>query len=115
MIFGSGGGGGVINRYNKRSRIQSIVLSGGSHDDRRRAVDSDQPLGGKVAFRRNGMYEGSDTFRNFVGLQRHGVNPGLTYTPGKATRITLNHENSLDAQTVATRRCTGPSLLIAIR
>lgn len=99
MVFGRGGGGGVLNRVTKEAGfapLHQIDLMGGSFSDKRVAVDFNQPFNNKVAMRFNGMYENSDTFRNFVDLERYGINPTLTYLPGKQTRITLAYEHFYD-------------------
>jgi catecholate siderophore receptor len=99
MIFGRGGAGGVINRVTKEagfSPLREITLEGGSYFDKRMTVDLDQPLNSKVAFRLNGMYENSDTFRNYVGIERYGINPTFTIAPNKETRITISYENFRD-------------------
>ena len=86
MIFGRGGGGGVINRVTKEAGftpLREITLLGGSYGNKRFATDFDQPLNDKVAFRLNGMYENSDSFRKYVGLERYGINPTLTIAPAK--------------------------------
>jgi len=99
MIFGRGGGGGVINRVTKEAGftpLREITLLGGSYNNKRVAIDFDQPLNNQIAFRLNGMYENSDSFRDFVNLERYGINPTLTYKPGDRTRITLSYENFRD-------------------
>jgi len=99
MIFGRGGGGGVINRVTKEAGftpLREITLWGGSYNNRRFAADFDQPFNDKVAFRLNGMYENSDSFRKYVNLERYGVSPTLTLAPGKQTRIILGYENFSD-------------------
>jgi catecholate siderophore receptor len=99
MIFGRGGGGGVINRVTKEAGftpLREITLLGGSYNNKRVAIDFDQPLNDRVAFRLNGMYENSDSFRDFVNLERYGINPTLTLKPGDRTRITLGYENFRD-------------------
>jgi catecholate siderophore receptor len=58
----------------------------------------DQPLTDKVAFRLNGMYENSDSFRDFVNLERYGIAPALTIAASKATRISLDYENFHDGR-----------------
>lgn len=95
MIFGRGGGGGVINRVSKEagfSALRELTFQGGSFRNRRLTGDFDQPLSDKVAFRLNGLYENADSFRRFVGLERYGINPTLTVAPGPNTRITLSYE-----------------------
>lgn len=95
MIFGRGGGGGVINRVTREAiftPVREITLQGGSFRNRRFTADFDQPLSDKVAFRLNGLYENSDSFRRFVGLQRYGINPTFTFLPGTRTKVTLSYE-----------------------
>jgi catecholate siderophore receptor len=99
LIFGRGGAGGVVNRVPKEASempLREISLSGGSYSDKRVGVDFDQPLSKKVAIRLNGMYENSGTFRDFVNLERYGINPTLSITPSQNTRITMSYENFRD-------------------
>ena len=84
MIFGRGGAGGVVNRVMKQAGFQpvrEVSLQGGMYGNRRFSADIDQPLSDKVAFRLNGMFEDSDSFRDGVGLKRYGVTPTLTIAP----------------------------------
>ena len=102
MVFGRGGGGGVINRVTKEAgfaKFGEITLQGGSFSNRRVAMDFDQPLNNKVALRLNGLYENSDTFRDFVGIERYGINPTLTITPYNQTKLTLAFEHFRDKRT----------------
>jgi catecholate siderophore receptor len=102
MIFGRGGGGGVINRVSKEAEfaaLREFTFQGGSYRNRRVTGDFSQPLSNKVAFRLNGVYENSDSFRRFVGLERYGVNPTFTIAPGSNTRINLSYEFFHDGRT----------------
>jgi len=102
MIFGRGGGGGVVNRVTKEAEfmpLREITLTGGMYNDKRFATDLNQRLSDRVAVRLNGMYENSGSFRNYVGLTRYGFNPTLTFTPTKTTRITLGYERFRDDRT----------------
>lgn len=102
MIFGRGGGGGVINRVTKEAgftALREVTLQGGSFGNKRFTLDFDQPLGNKVALRVNGLYEDSDNFRRFVNLERYGINPTLTFVPSAQTKITLGLEHFHDART----------------
>jgi catecholate siderophore receptor len=108
MVFGRGGGGGVINRVSKQAGftpLREAALQGGAYGHRRVSADLNQPLGGAVAFRFNGMYESSDSFRSGVDLERYGINPTLTVAPGEHTRITFGYEHLHDAR-VADRGLT---------
>jgi catecholate siderophore receptor len=102
MIFGRGGGGGVVNRVTKEagfSSLREITLQGGSFGNKRGTIDFNQPFGDRVAFRINGLYENSDSFRQYVNLERYGINPTLTIAPGSQTRITLGYEYFHDGRT----------------
>jgi outer membrane receptor protein involved in Fe transport len=73
MIFGRGGGGGVINTVTKEagfSRLGEITLQGGSFRNRRVTGDFNQPISKKIAFRINGLYENTGSFRQSVDLER---------------------------------------------
>jgi len=95
MLFGRGGGGGVVNRVTKEAGftpLREITLQGGSFGNKRFTGDFDQPLGDKVAFRINGLYENSGSFRNNVDLERYGVNPTATLIVGPKTAVKLSYE-----------------------
>src|SRR5688500_6762989 len=58
MIFGRGGGGGVVNRVTKRSSLneyREFAISGDSQGGYRLTGDVDQPLGDSAGFRINGV------------------------------------------------------------
>lgn len=102
MIFGRGGGGGVINRVTKEAvfaPFREITLQGGSFGDRRFTADFAQPLNDIFAFRVNGVYEKSDSFRKFVGFERYGFSPTLSINAGEKTKITLGYEFFRDKRT----------------
>jgi catecholate siderophore receptor len=102
MIFGRGGGGGVINRVTKEagfSPLREVMLQGGSFNNKRVTADFDQPFNNRVAFRIDGLYENSGSFRNGVDLERYGINPTLTITPGTETKITFGYEHFHDGRT----------------
>lgn len=95
MIFGRGGGGGVINRATKEASfmpLREISLLGGSFGNKRIAGDFDQPINDKLAFRLNAMYENSNSFRNYFNLERYGIAPTATIAVDDRTRIRLSYE-----------------------
>lgn len=101
MIFGRGGGGGVVNRVAKEagfSKVREIGFDGGSFGARRLTGDFDQPLGQKLALRINGVYENSGSFRRFVKLERYGINPTFSFTPSTNTRVALSYEHFHDGR-----------------
>jgi catecholate siderophore receptor len=108
MVFGRGGGGGVINRVTKEAvfvPLHEVTLQAGSFTNRRFATDLDHPFNNKVAFRLNALYENSDSFRDSVNLERYGISPTLTYLATDKTKITLGYEYLHDGR-VADRGIT---------
>ena len=100
MVFGRGGGGGVINRVMKEAGwvpAGELTLQGGSYDNRRATLDVGRGFTGTVAARFNGMYERSGLFRDNVWLKRHGMNPTLSFaSPSGKTRAAIGYENFTD-------------------
>ena len=88
MVFGRGGGGGVLNRVTKDAQwlpIRSATLTGGSFDQRRATLDVGQGLSARLATRLNGLYEKSASFRQSSGNERHGINPTASLILGRTT------------------------------
>ena len=95
MIFGRGGGGGVINRVTKQAEFApfaELTFQGGSYGNKRVLADFDHPFSNRLAFRVNGMFEDSGSFRDRVDVNRFGVNPTLTLLAGRNTQIKLGYE-----------------------
>jgi catecholate siderophore receptor len=95
MIFGRGGGGGVINRVTKEpgfSSFREVTAQFGSFGNKRFSTDLNQKISPKLAVRANGVYENSNSFRDFVGLERYGVNPTLTWVATNSTTVTAFYE-----------------------
>lgn len=95
MLFGRGGGGGVINRVSKEagfSALREFAFQGGSFGAKRFTADLDQPINNRLALRLNSLYENSGSFRDFVDLERYGVNPTATIVVGSKTAVKLSYE-----------------------
>jgi catecholate siderophore receptor len=95
MIFGRGGGGGVVNRVLKEAdgeTIREIVVQGGMFDNKRVSTDVGGKVNDQFAARLNAVYENSGSFRDFVDLKRYGVNPTFTWTPTADTKVTFSYE-----------------------
>src|SRR5215212_1225699 len=95
MLFGRGGGGGVINRVSKEagfSPLREVTVQGGSFGTKRFTTDFDQPINDKLALRLNGLYENTGSFRRGVDLERYGVNPTATFIVGPKTAVKLSYE-----------------------
>ena len=102
MIFGRGGGGGIINRVLKRPSFSSYQEATASVDgwgDKRFSLDLDQPLSAGLGVRLNAMFEDGGSFRNHVDLKRYGINPTVAVLVGPDTRIDLSYEYFHDRRT----------------
>ena len=102
MIFGRGGGGGIVNRVTKRSGLganRELIVAGDSYGGVRLTGDVDQPLAENVGVRVNGMYENGDSFRHHVDLERYGISPTVGILAGPDTRIDLTYEYLHDRRT----------------
>jgi catecholate siderophore receptor len=95
MIFGRGGGGGVINRVTKKAegeRLYEVTTTYGSFDTKRVEVDGGQAITNDFAFRILGMYEDSGSYRDFTDLERFGINPKIAFKPDDNTVVHLSYE-----------------------
>ena len=102
MIFGRGGGGGIVNRVLKRpslSAYRQLTASGDGFGGFRLTGDVDQPLGAGSGVRLNAVYEDGDSFRHHVDLKRYGINPTAAILAGPDTRIDLSYEYFHDRRT----------------
>ncbi len=103
MVFGRGGGGGVLNRVTKEAiwmPLREITLQGGSFLNRRFAADFGQALHRKFAYRFNGVHENSNGFRRYTNLERYGVSPSITYATTSRTRFRASYELFHDGRVV---------------
>ncbi len=102
MIFGRGGGGGIVNRVLKRPSLNAarqLTASGDGFGGYRLTGDVDQPLGAGAGVRLNAVYEDGDSFRDHVDLKRYGINPTAAILAGPDTRIDLAYEYFHDRRT----------------
>ena len=102
MIFGRGGGGGVLNRVLKEADgvpINEWKVQTGSYNNARVSGD----VGGKITDnlygRINGVFEDTDSYRDYSHMQRGGVNPTLTWLATPLTKVKLSYEYFHDERT----------------
>ena len=103
MIFGRGGGGGVINRVTKRPLANSFARGTASVDSEGGyLLDADLNYGinEMSAVRLNGVYERFDTFRDVYEGDRFAVNPTAAFSFGGRTRIDIGYEYAQDDRVV---------------
>ncbi|MES2492214.1 MAG: TonB-dependent siderophore receptor [Pseudomonadota bacterium] len=96
LIFGRGGGGGVINRVQKApsadrlfGSVSGSVNTFGNWDV---AADVNLPISASGALRVNGFYENLDNFRDAFGGERYAVNPNIAFDLGGGWKAGLSYE-----------------------
>jgi catecholate siderophore receptor len=110
MIFGRGGGGGVINRVTKRADgvpVYEGSIQFGQYGRKRVTADVGQAVTSDFAVRLNAMYEDSENFRDYFWLERYGINPTVGIKLAPKTTLHLSYEYKVHDQTVDRG---GPSL-----
>lgn len=102
MIFGRGGGGGVINRITKVAHLDDTLYQGTISADTfgsyYAAADLNDSFG-SAAVRINAFYEDLNNHRDAFGGERYAVNPTFAVELGSATRIDLGYEYVRDERT----------------
>lgn len=103
LIFGRGGGGGVINRVTKRadwSARKSATVEVGSWEHRRVTADVAQPLDDTLAGRAVVFYQRSESYRDFVQVERWAVNPSVAWRNDKGLTLSFAYEHLEDDRTI---------------
>ncbi len=102
LIFGRGGGGGIINRVQKSPQDeifyagQASVNSFGAYDF---SADLNAPLSDSAAVRLNAVYENLDSHRDHVGGERFAWNPYFAFKLGENWKVGLSYEYVNDDRT----------------
>jgi catecholate siderophore receptor len=103
LIFGRGGGGGIINRVQKSPQAGGVFYAGqasinsfGAYD---LSADLNAPLGKNAAVRLNAVYENFDNHRDFVGGERYAWNPYLAVSLSPDWKLGLSYEYVNDDRT----------------
>lgn len=96
LIFGRGGGGGIINRVQKApsaerafAGVSGSVNSFGNWDV---SADVNTPLSGTAALRLNAFYENLNNHRDAFGGKRYALNPYIAADLGGGWRAGLSYE-----------------------
>ncbi len=96
LIFGRGGGGGIINRVQKTpiadetlGAARASINSFGGWD---LSADLNAPLGDKAAVRLNATYEKLESDRRFVDGERYAWNPYLAVDLSGDWKLGLSYE-----------------------
>ena len=104
LLFGRGGGGGVINRVSKRAEFDDdfaeLTAMGGTYGFARTAVDANAMVGEAAALRLNALYENAGSYRDFVDVEKVGFNPSAAVRLGSRTKVRAAYEYFLDRRVV---------------
>jgi iron complex outermembrane receptor protein len=90
ILFGQVAPGGIVNLVTKEPKFKSggeVSIRVGSYDLYKPAVDFYGPISSSIAYRINGTFETSNSFRNNVSSKRYYVNPSLLFKIGDKTDL----------------------------
>ncbi|GAA0867533.1 TonB-dependent siderophore receptor [Brevundimonas basaltis] len=104
LIFGRGGGGGIVNRVQKTPSLTGAMASGrisansfGAWDV---SVDANTPVSEAAAVRINAVYENLDNHRDIFEGERYAVNPYVAVDLNADWRAGLSYEYVNDDRVV---------------
>ncbi len=104
LLFGRGGGGGVINRVTKRpvfdEQFTGLIASVDTFGAYNFAGDVNYALNDTVSFRLNAFYEDLDNHRDFFGGERYAINPTAAFKVTPDTELLLSYEYVSDDRVV---------------
>ncbi|QSB26144.1 TonB-dependent siderophore receptor [Flavobacterium sp. CLA17] len=92
LLFGNVAPGGILNLVTKTPSFKKggeIAMQMGSYAFYKPSFDFYGPLSKSIAFRINGSYENSESFRDVVKNERLYVNPSLLFAVSPKTQITV--------------------------
>jgi catecholate siderophore receptor len=100
LIFGRGGGGGIINRVQKSPQLGGNFVAGqvsantlGAYDV---SADLNASFGEKAAVRLNAQYEKLNSHRDFVDGERYAWNPYLAVAINDDWKLGISYEYLYD-------------------
>lgn len=92
LLYGNVAPGGILNMVTKMPSFKKggeFTMQSGSYNFYKPSIDMYGPLNHAIAYRFNGSYENSESFRNNVTRERYYVNPSLLFKMSNNTEITL--------------------------
>jgi iron complex outermembrane receptor protein len=92
LLYGNVAPGGILNMVTKSPSFKKggeISMQMGSYSFYKPSIDIYGPLNNTIAYRFNGSYENSESFRDVVKRERYYVNPSVLFKVSGKTEITL--------------------------
>lgn len=92
LLYGNVAPGGILNLVTKTPSFKKggeIAMQMGSYAFYKPSIDLYGPINKSIAYRINGSYENSESFREVVKRERYYINPSLLFNISSKTQITL--------------------------
>lgn len=92
LLFGNSVPGGIVNLITKAPKFNfggEITMQAGSYDFYKPTFDIYGPLNKNIAYRVNGSYENSKSFRDVVARERYYINPSFLFKISSKTEFLL--------------------------
>ncbi|HLO73306.1 MAG TPA: TonB-dependent siderophore receptor [Flavobacterium sp.] len=92
LLYGNVAPGGILNMVTKMPTFKKggeFTMQTGSYNFYKPSIDIYGPLNHAIAYRFNGSYENSESFRDYVTKERYYVNPSFLFKINNKTDITL--------------------------
>ncbi len=92
LLYGNVAPGGIMNMVTKIPNFKTggeISMQAGSYNFYKPSADVYGVFNKSIAYRFNGSYENSESFRDYVTKNRYYVNPSLLFKVSTKTEITL--------------------------
>jgi len=96
LLFGRGGGGGIVNRVSKTANFKEDFTTFNAAFDsfsaHSVAIDANRKIDDDSGFRVNGYFEAINNHRDQKDGERYAVNPTYSLFIGDDTKLTLSYE-----------------------
>ena len=96
LLFGRGGGGGVVNRVQKKAELGKDFLELDVGVDTFRSysasIDANTEVSQRAAFRLNAYYQDLHNHRDFFSGESYAINPTISYKHNNNTTASLSWE-----------------------
>ncbi|MEY4962834.1 MAG: putative TonB-dependent outer rane ferrichrome-iron receptor precursor FhuA [Bacteroidota bacterium] len=92
LLYGNVAPGGILNLVTKTPSFKKggeIAMQSGSFAFYKPSIDFYGPLNKSIAYRFNGSYENSESFRNVVKRERYYINPSFLFNLNTKTQLTV--------------------------
>ncbi len=92
ILYGNVAPGGIVNMITKKPRFyfgSEVSMRAGSYDLYKPSFDVYGPISNNVAYRVNGTFETTNSYRDVVQNKRYYVNPSFLINLGKRTELLL--------------------------